>query len=383
MIQIKNIRKASIKLAFLLIFTLLFFCACQNNKGVDSNTANNQVDETGAESPDGNIAEDATKDSEKKDGDSIEALKGNEEKEDEKTGSDTEGDDSDKQEEETPPPASVFTEEVYTTDEVRFRSEPSTEGEVLSVLKRGTKLKRAEDKNGWSLVMNEKGAAGYISSEFISNEEPKNKGKLVVIDAGHQAHGNSEHEPIGPGASETKPKVASGTTGVSTGIPEYKLTLAVALKLQAELESRGYDVIMIRTSHDVDISNAERAEIANSYNADAFIRIHANGSDDADTSGAITICQTPSNPYNGELYSVSRDLSEKVLDAVCNRTGAKKGYIWETDTMSGINWCKVPTTIVEMGFMTNPHEDELLARDEYRQAMAEGIADGLDDFFGI
>lgn len=178
-----------------------------------------------------------------------------------------------------------------------------------------------------------------------------------------------------------KKKVSAGTHGVVTNIKEYELNLVLALKLQAELESRGYNVLMVRTSHDVNISNVERATIANEAKADAFIRIHANGSDDHSKKGAYTLCPQKNNPYNPELYKDSKALAVAVIDELAAATGCTKLKIWETDTMTGLNWSKVPVTLVEVGYMSNAEEDVLLATDSYRNKITQGIANGIDLYF--
>ena len=225
-------------------------------------------------------------------------------------------------------------------------------------------------------------------TETISESETDNANQeeapLIVIDAGHQGPGQdmSQTEANGPGSSVMKAKLAVGTQGTTSGLYEYELNLEISLLLQRELEARGYRVIMTRTTHDTDIGNIQRAQIANNANADALIRIHANGSDDSNVNGALTMSPSASNPYVSHLYDQCMYLSSCIINSYCTATGLNNAGISEVDDMTGINWSQVPVTILEMGFMTNPGDDTYMADSANHSAMVQGIANGIDIYFG-
>ena len=218
---------------------------------------------------------------------------------------------------------------------------------------------------------------------YLGKKGSPNRDRIIVIDPGHQLKGSNALEPNGPDSEIMKAEVTWGATGVYTGQTEYDLNLKVALLLRDELIRRGYSVVMIRETNNVTISNMERAEIANKYEAAAYVRIHANSWTDDTMRGAMTICQSESNPYPtcAAHYRKSYTLSRFVLDEFCEQTGISKLNMREMDDMTGTNWSQVPTTIMEMGFLSNKSDDTLMATDYFRQEAAIGVANGLDAYF--
>ncbi|MBS1317578.1 MAG: N-acetylmuramoyl-L-alanine amidase [Lachnospiraceae bacterium] len=225
-------------------------------------------------------------------------------------------------------------------------------------------------------------------SETVTETETESQtaenGHVVAIDPGHQGSwvDMSAQEPSAPGSSETKAKATTGTQGRYTGVPEYQLNLDISLALQKELENRGYRVVMTRTDNDTAISNAERALKAYDEGGEIYVRIHANGSDDGSVSGALGMTPSYDNAYVSDLAGDSYRLTECILNAYCEKTGFANLGIQYHDDMTGINWSKIPVMILEMGFMTNEHDDTAMQDAQMQTSMVNGIADGIDQYFG-
>ena len=207
-------------------------------------------------------------------------------------------------------------------------------------------------------------------------EVPRLYGLRIGIDPGHQAQANYDKEPIAPGSSETKAKVASGTSGVRTGISEYVTDLEIALKLRDALEAEGCTVYMTREVNEIDISNLERAEMMNELGVDLVLRIHCDGATDKSANGiGMFVRQT------GEKQAESEAAAKVLLEAMSEATGAKARGVFLRDTYTMNNWSVVPCILMECGFMTNPDEDEKLNDPAYQELLAQGMVEGIARYF--
>jgi len=176
----------------------------------------------------------------------------------------------------------------------------------------------------------------------------------VCIDPGH---GGTQPGAVGPG-----------------GTMEKYITLSVALKLRDLLKSRGIDVIMTRET-DKDVRTAKqpnelqaRCDVANKAGADYFVSIHCNASDDPKAHGTETWFSAKDNKSQVLANNIQRELVKQIQRA--NR-GVKIGNYYVT------NSTKMPAVLVELAFISNPVEEQLLRNDEFKRKCALGIANGI------
>lgn len=183
------------------------------------------------------------------------------------------------------------------------------------------------------------------------------RGKVIVVDPGH---GGSN-----PGA------VANNTR-------ESDHNLAVSLKLRDKLVQAGAKVIMTRdTDRTVAAEGSSlgqelqaRVAMAEANNADAFVSIHSNSNPDSKIAGGMTFYHSAN----------SSDLASKVQNAMIKETGAvDKGT--SSATFYVLRNTSMPSILVEMGFVTNAQEAARLSSNSYRTSLANGIFNGITNYF--
>lgn len=192
-------------------------------------------------------------------------------------------------------------------------------------------------------------------------EEPTWNGgqKIIVLDPGH---GGSDAGAIGP-----------------TGVTEKSVSLAVSLKAQKLLTASGYNVIMTRTT-DVDVAApgvSDATELQARVdkappNAELFISVHCN----AFSSGAANGVETYYAPTAVKGERLARLLNEELLRlGGLNNRGVKAARFYV------MTHSKCPASLIELGFITNPREEKLLASSDYQQKLAQAITNAVNRYF--
>jgi N-acetylmuramoyl-L-alanine amidase len=203
---------------------------------------------------------------------------------------------------------------------------------------------------------------------------------LICLDPGHgtpPAIGRQK-EPIGPGSKVLKIKDGGGARG------EAAVALAIAERARAALLARGYRVAMTRTGPTIHLGdgngNIARAKFCNRRHAALMVRIHADGSADRSLNGVSTLVPAWHRGWTDDIYARSRLAGFALQRALVAATGAADRGIVKRSDLTGFNWANVPVTLVETGFLSNPHDSRLLHTDAYQRRLARGLASGVDAY---
>ena len=216
----------------------------------------------------------------------------------------------------------------------------------------------------------------------ISRKKLPLEGRYVGINAGHQAKIDHIYEPVAPNKGALKVlKVSVGTTGVSTRVPEYKVTLQVAQKLQAALEAQGARVRMARTTNTVNIGNADRAKAMNAAGVDLVVALHCDGATSHSTHGLHTLQPVSYGYQTGTVLAKSKKLAAIIQKDEIKATGATNKGIQNRKDLCTLNWSKVPVCLVEMGYMSNRSEDKKLVSTAYQKKLAQGFVTGITEYY--
>jgi N-acetylmuramoyl-L-alanine amidase len=262
-----------------------------------------------------------------------------------------------------------------TAPALNVRSGPGTKYAPIAELPLGTKVSVLQTREGWHRIVLKSGKTGWIFAGYTesptaaANPAPDRnaparatstptsralQGKTIVVDAGHGGH-----DP--------------GAVGIVHNLTEKLVNLDTALKLTKLLEGAGARVLLPRQT-DVFIQLGQRVAIANNARADIFVSIHANAHNNRSIGGTETYYNSSYRPADSRRLA-SLVQQELVKELTLRDIGIKEGsfYVIRHTTM--------PSILLEMGFLSNAHEETLLNQPSFRQRSAEAVFRGILRYF--
>lgn len=246
-------------------------------------------------------------------------------------------------------------------DRTNIRSDATVNSKVLLVGDSGTTFQAVEVLDDWYKIKLSDGEFGYIAEWIVEDSAPESqqattdgdstelKGKTIVLDPGH-------------GGKD------SGTIGV-IGTLEKNLNLRTAQLLANKLEAAGANVILTRKD-DIFIPLQVRVEISHLYHADAFISLHYDSINDSSVNGVTSYY------YTSNQKKLATSLHKSIIEATDRKDrGVRK------NEFVVIKQNKQPASLLELGYLSNPAEEQTLLSSKYQETISTAIYHGLENYF--
>ncbi|MBP3460753.1 MAG: N-acetylmuramoyl-L-alanine amidase [Lachnospiraceae bacterium] len=214
-----------------------------------------------------------------------------------------------------------------------------------------------------------------ISANTVSDNEENEKEESISANAIDEVSANDCKELPADIVIVLDPGHGGEDEGCSwNGVLEKDVNLQIAKAVQTKLNEKGYQVVLTRET-DQAYTTEERVHLANSLNADIYVSIHQNSCETAEPQGMEVWY---SENGKGEESERLAKLIQKYTGQSCD---ANMREISETDSLYVIRESKMPSCLVETGFLSNPAERRNLTDPEYQEQIAEGIVQGIDLYF--
>ncbi|TDK64058.1 hypothetical protein E2K98_04095 [Bacillus salipaludis] len=291
----------------------------------------------------------------------------------------------------TAPPKHVGA--TVNADFLNVRTGPGVSNPVIGKLDWGAQITVQAEQAGWAKIVSSSGIKGWVNEYYITKHEP-NKFHTQAVSKPPTSKNTTDHDKKSSAPARVSPKTTTakttiqgplsgktivldpghggvdiGTTSID-GTHEKKLTLETAKAVEQKLKNAGAHVIMTRTN-DTYISLPERSNISNQNGADAFISFHYNWIKDPSVNGMTDF-----------YYQKSRDneLASHILKEVA-KTTKLENVGTRFNNLSVLRNNSQPSTLIELGFLSNKQDDAVVEGSAFNENVAQGIYLGLLNYF--
>lgn len=192
---------------------------------------------------------------------------------------------------------------------------------------------------------------------YIALVRPKDVyDKIIVVDAGHGG-------------------VDEGTVAGGRKYLEKNMNLDIVLRLKGLLDAQDDIKVYYTRTTDQKPSLRQRVDLANDVEADFFLSVHCNANETRTLHGTEVLYDSRQNAFEGMN---SRRFAQILLEEMDEHLRLfNRGLVPREDTLTVIRYAKVPAALVEVAFMSNTSDMEILAREETRADVAQGLFDAI------